>query len=38
MCDYLGVVRNGEVVYDETLSTLELLEVCQKIFGGGSWK
>jgi ABC-type branched-subunit amino acid transport system substrate-binding protein len=33
----LGVVRNGRVVYDESLSLTELLETCQRIFGG-SWR
>ena len=35
--DNIGVVRNGELVYDESLSAHEILEACQKIFGG-NWR
>ena len=32
-----GIVKNGKVVYDESMTTMQSLNACQKIFGG-EWK
>jgi ABC-type branched-subunit amino acid transport system substrate-binding protein len=32
-----GIVRNGKVVFDESMTTQEVLKACENVFGGG-WK
>jgi ABC-type branched-subunit amino acid transport system substrate-binding protein len=34
----LGVVRDGKVVYDESVTIPQMLEALEKVFGGGSWR
>ena len=35
---HIGQIRDGKFVYVDTLPAEKVLEACEKVFGGGSWR